>query len=395
LSKHANQRRADFELLDRDPGLDFLRALSVVCMTAAHFSYHLPHLTAASRILQFFFELAPPLFFFSFGMTFDRFFSKGPAEMRVRSRRFFYLTLCVNLLFHRRLLASDFFWFLWFWQAAAALAESFAGALTRLWGLMTVLIAAALFIFPFTSVSNVFSLGMPGSFPLIPWGGLVLAGIVFSRLGGKPARDLLIGAILLSAGLGLGQAGRPEAWSNLALIRWPMSGPYFLTGLGFVIFVTSAVRLWAPVYYSLTRISKACEYISKNLLLFVVLHFAAYVPVVLFMGIFGGMDQIRAHPGLDAAFLLIGGAASAAVLVLMVMAAKALWPAVKNAWPFKMARKNFDLTAILMIAAVTLFGGDATHVPTAWTFTLTDAAIWFMMWYFALEMKQSSDEAGL
>ena len=374
--------------LPRDPGLDFIRALSVICMTVAHFSYHVPPHTLAGRLVQFFAELAPPLFFVSFGMTFDRFFSKGPIVMRIRSRHLFYLALCVNLLFHKRLLASDFFWFLWFWQAAVALAEFFLRPLTWFWATLTGGIAVCLFVFPFTAMNNIFSLGLPGSFPILPWGGFVLAGIVFSRVGGNAARDMAVSGLVLLLGIACGLAGAGGVWKNLILIRWPMSGPYFLVSLGLVIFLASAVRHWKGAYYAAPGIARALEQISRNLLLFVVMHFAACLPAGLCIGIFNVLDLVHNHAWLDAPVILAGGMVSVATLILMVHASDELWPVIRDTRILSKARKHFDGVAVCMISALMILGESAGEVPTAWTFSLTDTAIWLVMWYYALEIKQ-------
>ncbi|MBI9075220.1 MAG: DUF1624 domain-containing protein [Desulfatibacillum sp.] len=381
---------------DRDPGLDFLRALSIVCMTVSHYSYHLPQLTLSARVLQFVFETSAPLFFFSFGMTFDRFFAKGAGFMWERSRRFFYLALCVNLLFHKRLLASDFFWFLWFWQAAVALIEGFFRPLTVLWAIIAAGIAGGLFLFPFTDMSNVFGLGLPGSFPLLPWGGFVLAGIVFSRVGGSTGRDMGISILLMVLGLGFGLAGSLGVWNNFILVRWPMSGPYFLFGTGMVIFLISAVRHWQSIYFSAPGLARGSGYISKNLLTFVALHFVAYLPAGLSLGLFDILGLIRQHPWLNAPAIVLGGVVSMVILVILGRATETLWPVIQGKKILVIARRHFDGVALLLLGLLIVLGKESGGYPTAWTFTLTDTAIWFVLWYFALEIQKSGKpKAGL
>jgi hypothetical protein len=262
--------------LERDPGLDFVRALALVLMVVAHFPAGASGLSRYFLGLHDLSETAPVFFFFAFGMTFDRFLMKDRRTKIESSFLFLYVALAHNLII-RGLMVMDFLAFLCVWRIVLAVIESGGPIRSRYYlGFCALILLGQLLISP--GFINRLCIWSSGKFPFESWGMFVVGGLVFARARRFSTRLLFVVLPLAFAGAVLG-LGLDSAGPALAFTRKPLSAPYALAFFGVATLMVESVRGAAGLYRRIPIIPAVFEFISRNLLIATAVHYFAYALV--------------------------------------------------------------------------------------------------------------------
>jgi len=390
----------------RDRGLDAIRVLALALMVAAHFSFFIPASSVSAEALNFIGETAPAFFFFAFGMTFDRFLRKDRQTQVRRGLLLLWVALAHNLLvgqLHgaRGLLQMDFFAFLWVCLVVLSTVEAQLRPSTRAYAVVLG-VGAALLITPWGHhLLDMVESGVPGAFPLYPWGLFVVAGLLYSRAP-RPHRSALCGAVAVAVGVALVVLQRSgfglESWE---LAKRPMSGAYFLVTCGACAVIVAA----AGRKSSASAPSPVVVFLSSNLLLCTVLH---YVPV----HAIGALSRYAASsanistvlgPQSSYIAMWVGTAACFALVWPLTVGVLGFWERIRGWALFQEAGSRLAVTALLLLAIgqASVYGAhqlqwwsmNGADVP-AWiasvTGALTSGILIAIMACAALQMRDSA-----
>ncbi len=390
----------------RDRGLDAVRVLALALMVGAHYSWFIPASTASADAFNFICETAPAFFFFAFGMTFDRFARKDRRTQVRRALLLLWVAVAHNLLINQlhgapALLHMDFFAFLWASLVVLSVIDTQLRPSTRAYA-VALGVGVGLALTPWGQpLQTMLERGIPGHFPLYPWGLFVIAGLLYSRAR-HPGRLAAYGAVAIVVGTALVVLDRVgwglEVWE---LTKRPMSASYLLLMCGSCALVVAALgRKQATA--SPDRI---VVFLSSNLLLCTVLH---YIPVQ----IIGALSQkvvvntntaSALGPHSSYVTMWLGAAVCFALLWPLTVGVTRLWDRLKRAKVFIAARTRQAVTALLLLAVgqASVYGAwqvrwratNGTDIP-GWIVSLTPplvvALLIIMMTYAALRMRDAA-----
>jgi hypothetical protein len=295
----------------RDAGLDLLRCTALVFMVFAHFpsSSESPFISA----VYFLTGSTPALFYFAFGMTFNRFAQKaGMLKFRI-TFAFFIIAVFLNLAFAGRYIYNEFFFFLWLSQCAMAaivtcIKKPMRPILLFLCGMLICMV-----ILPHGYITGVFSSVVQGNFPFLPWFIFVLAGYCFAQ---RHIRAITTGLVLVLISILLYASGG----RNLQIEKYPLSATYSMLFSGVAILIYGVGKR-IP---ALSR-NRMVVYISENLLLATIVHYITYdVLLAINYAIKHvlGFNVLAGHPNVLIVVLPI---VCIAILVALLKAALAAW----------------------------------------------------------------------
>lgn len=389
----------------RDPGLDAIRAMALFLMVAAHsFRQYLP-VDDFSRNLRFVYESSPAFFFFAFGMSADRFNRK---ESRIKVEQlllFFYVAIAHNSTFSGGLLQRgfllDFLLCLWAWRVILALLEWDRKVSNRAYLIFCGCGFVLLTLLPpafFSSLTD----GEFWSFPLLPWGLYIICGLIYVRMEKRRTRVwALAGAVAICLGFIIWYrlAGGPGGF----FAKSPQTAAYFalfVTAAGLLVEAVRGLERW---YRALPGVPGLVEFASRDLLLAFAIHYtvAYHVPRLVAFLLSGRGGQLSAMPAWGVIVIpLIGlGLTLAGTWAIL-----SIWARLAELHPFRAARVNFHLTAVLLLiglfalcnlkiyfndpASIPIFGlGPGSALPGLLTRGVRDYAI-ILLVYFTLELMR-------
>lgn len=388
------QKNFSAQTKPRDLAIDFLRAIALLLMVSIHSVRCVPDYTIWARLLKLIGESAPAFFFFAYGLTIHRLLKKDAPRQFEIIRLFLYVAIAQSFMAGQPF-NLDFFLFLWIWQVILVLASRFIPKWKVVIPWIFGITIAALLVWSPEQVSDIFDLA-GGMFPLLPWGLFILLGLVFGQ-GISALRNMYIACGLLATALGTLAIGHVFQVKRLMLIKSPMTITYCLLLSGVVLLCFWISKNYEGMIAKRKLVAGAVRFLSANLLLGTVLHYAAYLPVkavILFIRRFSTETYLSFSQRFD--FILILASALVACLLLwgwLVLTVRIYDVAEKTRF-FTLLRKRFDLIAVLALAvvgAVTIFADWAEYVGLfqSVSLLLEKSVTLVIMTYLALELRRS------
>jgi hypothetical protein len=342
--------------IQRDPGLDFIRGLALVLMVSIHYARITPYENEFNNAFKDFAEAAPAFFFFGFGMTFDRFLAKTNREKWELNLYFLWVALAHNIV-RAGLLTLNFLFSLWFWRVILTLLERDRRRPAGLYLAVCAATAAIIFVVPpafFTRIREAVWGEGPGLLWLMPWGGFVLMGLVYSRLEGAAARWILL--------LALG--GFTAACSvlhcfisfpGLALTKIPVSVPYLSFNCSLCILFIEIIRRRSAAYFRIPLVPALFTFMSKNLLLGTVLHYLVDGALI-FVGQRAGRPGVWLPPmgPWESAYIYIGSLLAVSGVLVLIRFTNAGWAQIRNRGIIRWLRRRRLAVGAVIIAAMTI-----------------------------------------
>lgn len=291
----------------RDIPLDILRVSALVLMASVHFGRSVPAEDFLIQMMQFLGELAPVVFFFAYGMTFQ-YYAEKPLPVRVtESLQLLGLGIVHSLTLQGTPFTSEFFTFLAVSRVVLEIGVRMNPLSRGMLAAAAVLAGVAWVLNP-VGTYNAFERSNQGWFPLVPWIVFVVAGYWYQKFRWHPYVPVICAASVV---LGL------AAWlvTGEAPTKWPMTPSFALIFGG-------ATGLLA---YGLDRLAlasepRSVEFLSRNLLLATVLH---YLPIWGMTVAYKYLLADGVAPEYLPALYIILSAASVGLVYLLVVAA--LW----------------------------------------------------------------------
>ena len=379
----------------RDPGLDALRSLALTLMVAIHYFQRLPSPTNFTDALNFVGEASAPLFFFAFGLTYHRHRQKSPLERRQANLALGWVALAHSLFLWGTVAIVDFLGFLVLWRVLLDTTRRVPGE-SLLWlavaagtlGLAMALPRAGM-------IEGAFAQVLRGLFPLLPWGVLVLGGVLYARSNPSRRQAWAVGLGSIVLALLLGELGRRTGHTPLSWSKWPLTTPYVLLFGGVSILVIEIVRLGAKRPGSRSRWSSGVELLSRHLLVGAVLQYPPLEAMYWATPKLAWLQPAETDP---AGVLFAIGAGSLVCLSLfwgLVPGVVAVWRRIAEASWLRRLRAHSVLVPTLLIASTAclnseaasqLLGGESLPRPGKPVAAL-------VMIYLALEAQFASRQA--